>query len=330
MVDITTTYLGMTLKSPLVASASPLAQDLDNIKRMEDAGAAAVVLNSLYEEQIQLERESLLHYLSYGTESYAEALNFFPEPEIFYAKSDSYLEHIRKCREQTDIPIIPSLNGATLGGWVSFAKEMEEAGASAIELNIYNIPTDPNQAGVEVENLTVDIVRAVKENVSVPVAVKLSPYYSNMANIAQRLDQAGADALVLFNRFYQPDINLETLEAEPNILLSTPFDLRLPLRWIAILYGKIEADLAATSGIHYATDALKVLMAGANIACMTSAILKHGIDYFMKVEADLGVWLQEHEYESIEQLRGSVSQQHTKDPTAFERAQYMRGLKTYL
>jgi dihydroorotate dehydrogenase (fumarate) len=330
MVNIKTTYLGMELKSPLVASASPLAKELDNIKRMEDAGAAAVVLNSFYEEEVEHERQSLHHYLEYGTESYAEALSYFPEPDVFYAKTDEYLERIRKAREATAIPIIPSLNGSSLGGWVNFAKNMEEAGASALELNIYNIPSDVNQAGAEVEDLTLDIVKSVKANIKVPIAVKLSPYYSNMANMAKRLDAVGADALVLFNRFYQPDINLETLEPEPNIFLSTPYDLRLPLRWIAILYGHIQANLAATSGIHDATDVIKVMMAGASVACMTSAILRHGIDHFQKVEADLGVWLEENEYESVQQLRGSMSQRNTADPSAWERAQYMRGLKTYL
>jgi dihydroorotate dehydrogenase (fumarate) len=328
--NIETTYLGMKLRSPLVASASPLTESVDNIRQMEDAGAAAVVLYSLYEEQIEMEQEALLHHLEYGTESYAEALTYFPEPEVFYARTDDYLNHIRKAREAVDIPIIASLNGSSLGGWTHFSQQMEAAGASAIELNIYYIPTDTHESGAEVEQRYVDIVRHVKENLRIPVAVKLSPYFSNMANMARRLDDAGADALVLFNRFYQPDINLETLQPEPNILLSTPFDLRLPLRWIGILYSHIKADLAATSGIHGAEDAIKVLMAGANVAMMTSAILKHGISHFSKVEQEMVHWLQEHEYESVSQLRGSVSQKHCEDPSAFERAQYMRGLKTYM
>jgi dihydroorotate dehydrogenase (fumarate) len=328
--NIETTYLGMKLKSPLVASASPLTESIDNLRQMEDAGAAAVVLYSLYEEQIEMEQEALLHHLEYGTESFAEALTYFPEPEIFYAKTDDYLNHIRKAREKVDIPIIASLNGSSLGGWTHFSQQMQEAGASAIELNIYYIPTDVNQSGAEVEQRYVDIVKHVKENLDIPVAVKLSPYFSNMANMARRLDDAGADALVLFNRFYQPDINLETLQPEPNILLSTPFDLRLPLRWIGILYGHVKADLAATSGIHGAEDAIKVLMAGANVAMMTSSILKYGIKHFQKVEQEMVHWLQEHEYESITQLRGSVSQKHSEDPSAFERAQYMRGLRTYM
>ena len=328
--NLQTTYLGMELKSPLVASASPLMQDLDNIKKMEDSRAAALVLNSLYEEEIRQERHALMNHLDYGTESYAEALSYFPEPETFYAKTDAYLEHIRKAREAVDIPVIASLNGSSFGGWISFAQQMEEAGASAIELNIYNVPTDPNQSGSEVEQMTVDIVEAVKEAVSVPIAVKLSPYFSNMANMAKRLDAVGADALVLFNRFYQPDINLETLEHEPNILLSTSYDMRLPLRWVGILYKQIQADLAATSGIHSELDAIKMLMAGATVTMLTSAVLKQGISIFRVIESGMVEWMKEHEYESVEQMRGSMSQLHSADASAFERSQYMRGLKTYI
>lgn len=327
--NLKTTYLGLELKSPLVASASPLMQDLDNIKKMEDAGAAAVVLNSLYEEEIRAERHALMHHLEQGTESYAEALSYFPEPEVFYAKTDVYLEHITKAREAVDIPVIASLNGASIGGWISFAKKMEEAGASAIELNIYNVPTDHTLTGATIEQLTLEIVKSVKDAVKLPVAVKLSPYFSNMANMAKRLDETGADALVLFNRFYQPDIDLETLEHEPHILLSTSYDMRLPLRWIGILYQQVKADLAATSGIHTAEDAIKMLMVGADVTMMTSAILEGGIEVFNKVQTDMVNWLTENEYESVAQLRGSMSQKHSQDASAFERAQYMRGLKTY-
>lgn len=327
--NLKTTYMGLELKSPLVASASPLMKDLDNIKQMEDAGAAAVVLHSLYEEEIKRERHALMRHLEQGTESFPEALSYFPEPEVFYAKTDAYLEHLQKAQEAVDIPVIASLNGNSLGGWISFAQKMQEAGASAIELNIYNVPTDPTLAGAAVEDLTVEIVKSVKDAVQLPVAVKLSPYFSNMANMARQLDGAGANALVLFNRFYQPDINLETLEHEPNILLSTPYDMRLPLRWIGILYRQIEADLAATSGIHSAEDALKMLMVGADITMMTSAVLEEGPGVFRTVEADMVNWLTENEYESVAQLRGSMSQMHSRDASAFERAQYMRGLKTY-
>lgn len=328
--DLRTTYLGMELQSPLVASASPLMQDLDNIKKLEDAGASAVVLHSLYEEEIRHERHALIHYLEHGTDSYAEALSYFPEPEVFYAKTDAYLEHIRKARETVDIPVIASLNGSSLGGWISFAKQMEQVGASAIELNIYNVPTDTTLTGASVEQSTLEIVKSVTDSVSLPVAVKLSPYFSNMANMAHRLDKAGANALVLFNRFYQPDINLESLEHEPNILLSTSYDMRLPLRWIGILYRQIKADLAATSGIHTAEDVIKMLMVGATVTMMTSAVLKHGSGIFRTIEDNMTIWLTENEYESVDQLRGSMSQIHSADASAFERSQYMRGLKTYL
>jgi len=305
-------------------------QDLSKIKQMEDAGASAVVLHSLYEEEINQERHALMHHMEYGTDSFAEALSYFPEPEVFYAKTDAYLEHIRKARQAVDIPVIASLNGSSLGGWISFAKKMEEAGASAIELNVYNVPTDPKLVGSTVEQLTIEIVKLVKTAVNIPIAVKLSPYFSNMANMAQQLDDAGADALVLFNRFYQPDIDLETLEHEPNILLSTSYDMRLPLRWIGILYKQIKANLAATSGIHTAEDVIKMLMVGADVTMMTSAILKGGTGVFRQVEADMVAWLTENEYESVAQLRGSMSQIYSADASAFERAQYMRGLKTYL
>ena len=270
-----------------------------------------------------------MHHMEYGTESHAEALSYFPEPEVFYAKTDAYLEHISKAREAVDIPVIASLNGSSLGGWVKFAQKMEQAGASAVELNIYNVPSDPSHTGTIIENLTLEIVKSVKDSVSLPIAVKLSPYFSNMANMAKQLDSIGADALVLFNRFYQPDIDLETLEHEPNILLSTPYDMRLPLRWIGILYKQINANLAATSGIHTAEDALKMLMVGADITMMTSVVLKQGIEVFETVTNDMTQWLEEHEYESVAQLRGSMSQIHSADASAFERAQYMRGLKTY-
>ena len=328
--NLDTSYLGLSLKSPLVASASPLMKDLDNIKRMEDAGVAAVVLHSLFEEEINLERHALMNHLDYGTESFSEALSYFPEPQTFYAKTDAYLNHIRQARELVDIPVIASLNGASPGGWVSFAKQMEDANASAIELNIYHVPTDPYQSSATVEQATIDIVKSVKEAVNIPVAVKLSPYFSNMAYMARELSNAGADALVLFNRFYQPDINLDTLEHEPNILLSSSYDMRLPLRWIGILYNQIAADLAATSGIHTAEDVIKMLMVGADVTMMTSAALKFGIGIFSRVQSDLLNWMEDNEYVSVSQMRGSMSQIHSEEASAFERAQYMRGLKTYI
>lgn len=330
MTDITTQYLGRTLRSPLVASASPLWDNIDHIRQAEDAGAGAVVLFSLFEEQIRQEREALDHYLSYGAESFAEALSYFPEPSTYHAGTDDYLDLIRRAKEAVDIPIIASLNGSSIGGWTRFATRMQEAGADAIELNIYAIPTDPTISGAQIEQSYIEIVRAVKSAVSIPVAVKLSPFFSNMAYMADQLSMAGASALVLFNRFYQPDIDLETLEVTPNVLLSTPQALRLPLRWIGILYRRVGADLAASSGVHTTHDALKLLLVGANVTMMTSALLKNGIRHMKAVEAEMIRWLEEHEYESVAQMRGSMSQAHAQDPSAFERAQYMRALNTYV
>jgi dihydroorotate dehydrogenase (fumarate) len=328
-VNISTTYLGMTLRSPLVASASPLSESLDNIRKLEDAGAGAVVLFSLFEEQIRREREALYHYLTYGTESFPEALTYFPEPETYHAGPDQYLELIRKAKLAVDIPIIASLNGVSLGGWTKFAHKMQEAGADALELNIYYIPTDVNLSSQAVEQTYLEILKAVRGAITIPVAVKLSPYFSNIAHMAKQLDEAGANALVLFNRFYQPDIDLETLDVRPNVLLSTPQAMRLPLTWVAILYKRINADLAATSGIHSGEDAVKMLLAGANVTMMASALLKNGIDHLRVVEKGLRDWMERHEYESVTQMRGSVSQVNAEDPAAFERAQYMRALTTY-
>lgn len=327
--DISTNYLGMKLRSPLVVSACPLSESVDNIKRMEDAGVGAVVIFSLFEEQIRREREALYHHLTYGTESFAEALTYFPEPEQYHAAPDRYLELIRQAKEAVNIPIIASLNGASIGGWTKFASNMEQAGADALELNIYHIPTDMDTSGALVEQTYIDIASAVKQKVVIPVAVKLSPFFSNMANMAKRFDEAGVNGLVLFNRFYQPDIDLETMEVRPNVILSTPQALRLPMRWIAILYGRIRADLAATSGIHSAQDAIKMLVVGANVTMMASAVLKNGIGYIATVEAELRQWMEEKEYTSVSQMRGSVSQMNAEDASAFERAQYMRALTGY-
>lgn len=329
MVELATNYLGMELSSPLVGSPSPLMEDIDNIRRMEDAGAAAVVLNSLYAEQIEAERMALDYYLESTSHFHPEAADYFPEPEQFHARTDDYLRQIERAREAVDIPVIASLNGSTPGTWVELASDMESAGASAIELNIYRIPSSTDIEGRAIEQETVSIVRHVCERVSIPVAVKLSPYYSNFANLAGQLAEAGAAALVLFNRFYQPDIDLETLEAESNLLLSTPYDLRLPLRWIGLLYGRVKVDFAATSGVHTAEDALKLLLVGANVTMMTSAILMHGIEHFARVKTNLLTILEEHEYDSVQQLQGSVSQINHPDPSVFERAQYMRTLRNY-
>jgi dihydroorotate dehydrogenase (fumarate) len=324
--DITTKYLGLKLRSPLVVSASPLSEDVDNIKRMEDAGAAAVVLYSLFEEQLRHDRLELSQHLEHGTESFAEALTYFPEPEEFRLGPEEYLKHIAAAKKATRIPIIASLNGSSVGGWTEYARQIQQAGADALELNIYYIPTDLDLSGEVVEDTYLNILRSVKTAVSIPVAVKLSPFFSNFANMAKRFDEAGADGLVLFNRFYQPDIELESLEVKPNILLSTPMAMRLPLRWVALLHGKIKASLAATSGIHRASDALKMLMVGADVTMLCSTVIRHGIPQIGMIERDMIDWLEEHDYESVSQLKGSLSQKNCPEPAAFERAQYMKAL----
>ncbi|HEY5991618.1 MAG TPA: dihydroorotate dehydrogenase-like protein [Candidatus Udaeobacter sp.] len=326
--NLTTTYFGFKLRTPLVPSASPLSEKIDNIKRMEDAGAAAVVFHSLFEEQVCRDHHDLQFYLDQGTESFAESLTYFPRPE-FRVGPEAYLEHIARAKAAVDIPIIGSLNGSTFGGWLAYARQIEEAGADALELNIYSIPSDPDIRGEDIETHCLSILAAVKAEVKIPVAVKLSPFFTNFARFAREADRNGADALVLFNRFYQPDIELETLEISPNVLLSTPMAMRLPMRWIAMLYGRIGASLAATSGIHRATDALKMLMAGADVTMLCSILLRRGIDHIRVIEREMREWLEEHEYESVEQLKGSMSQKNCPDPSAFERAQYMRALQTY-
>ena len=327
--DLTTNYLGLTLRNPLVPSASPISNNLDNIKRLEDAGAGAVVLESLFEEQLRIDESDLETGLEHGAESFAEALTYFPKPTEFHYGPDSYLEHIAQAKAAVKIPIIASLNGASVGGWTEYAKDIQKAGADAMELNIYYIPADLELPGTDVEQTYLDILKAVKSTVTIPVAVKLSPFFSNMANMARKLDDAGADALVLFNRFYQPDINLENLEIEHSILWSTPQARRLPLRWIAILYGRVKAQLAATSGVHNAHDVLKMLMAGASVTQLCSVLYKHGIDQIKLIERELVRWMEEHEYESVKQMQGSLSQKNCPDPGAFERAQYMRTLSIY-
>jgi dihydroorotate dehydrogenase (fumarate) len=327
--DLSTTYLGLKLRTPLVPSACSLCADLDNIKQMEDAGASAVVLHSLFEEQLTLEQYELDHHMNHGTESFAEALSYFPESSEYRLGPEDYLEHIAKAKKSVKIPIIASLNGTSTGGWIDYARKIQQAGADAIELNIYYIPTDFNLTSAQVEQTYLDILKAVKAAVKLPVAVKLSPFFSSFANMAKRLDDAGANGLVLFNRFYQPDIDLESLEVEPNVLLSTPQARRLPLRWIAMLYGRVHANLAATSGIHTAQDVIKMLMAGANVTMLCSALYKHGIDQIRVIENEMGAWMTEHEYESVQQMLGSVSQKNCPDPSAFERAHYMRAIHNF-
>jgi dihydroorotate dehydrogenase (fumarate) len=327
--DLTTTYLGLKLRTPLVPSASPLSEEIDNIKRMEDAGAPAVVLYSLFEEQLRQDRLELHHNLEQGTFSSPEALTYFPEPEEYHLGPEEYLKHIAAAKKAVKIPIIASLNGSTAGGWTQYARQVQQAGADALELNIYYIPTNMNLPAGEVEQTYLDILKAVKANVTIPVAVKLSPFFTNFANMARRLNDAGANGLVMFNRFYQPDIDLETLEVKPNILLSTPMAMRVPLRWIAILYGRLAASLAATSGIHRAPDVLKMLMAGADVTMLCSTLIRHGVGHISVIEKELVAWMEEHEYESVTQLKGSLSQKNCPAPSAFERAQYMKAISNY-
>ena len=327
--DLTTTYLGLKLKNPLVPSASPLSRTLDSMKRLEDAGAAAIVMYSLFEEQIEHEAAELEHYLAYGSRAHAEALDYFPRPEEYNLGPEQYVELLQRAKGSLGIPVIGSLNGISTGGWIDYAKKLEQAGADAIELNIYYIPTDPALASQEVEERYINVLHAVKRAVRIPVAVKLSPYFSSLANVAARLDRAGANGLVLFNRFYQPDFDLDALEVTPNIVLSTSDAMRLPLRWVAILHGVVKTSLAGTGGIHTAEDVIKMIMAGADVAMMCSALLKHGPKHLTIVLADVNKWMVEHEYLSIEQMKGSMSQASVVDPAAFERANYMKALNRY-
>lgn len=328
MSDLSTEYLGLRLRTPLVPSASPLSEEVDNIRRMEDAGAAAVVLHSLFEEQLRTDAHELEHHLTQGTESYAESLTFFPEPDTFHIGPETYLNHIRQAKQAVNIPIIASLNGTTAGKWIDYAKQIEQAGADALELNIYWLPTDVRVSGAEIEANYLEIVRSTRAAVKLPLAVKLSPYFSSLGNMAQQIVAAGAQGLVLFNRFYQPDIDVESLEVRPTVLLSTPLVLRLPMTWIAVLYGRIEADLAATSGIHTHRDVLKMLMAGASVTMLCSVLLKRGIEHISEIESHLVQWMETHEYESVQQMQGSVSQRHSADPSAFERTQYMKAIQS--
>ncbi len=329
MTDLTTTYMGMTLKHPVVPSASPLSQTLDGIKSMEDAGASAIVMYSLFEEQIEGESHLLDHYLTYGVESFAEALDYFPEMDSYNVGPDSYLDLIQQAKAATDIPIIGSLNGVSTGGWIDYARRIQESGADGLELNIYYIPTDPNMSGTAVEQMYLDVVRDVKKSVSIPVAVKTGPFFSSFAHMAMQFNQVGADALVVFNRFYQPDFDLERLEVSPNLTLSTQQALRLPLRWIAILYGQVPVDFALTSGVHTVDDVLKGLMAGANVTMMTSELLRNGVERVGQVVDELQAWMEEREYDSVAQMQGSMSQQNVAEPAAFERANYMRVLQSW-
>lgn len=327
--NLKTNYLGLELKNPLVPSSSPLSRTLDGLRQMEDAGASAVVLYSLFEEQILQESHTLNEHLLQGTESFAEALDYFPEAPEYNNGPDVYFNHIRRAKESLSIPIIASLNGVSTGWWMRYARDIEQAGADALELNIYYLPTNLDESSAEVEALYLDALAQVKSVVSIPVAMKLNPYFSAMSNMSKRLVEAGADGLVLFNRFYQPDLDLEQLAVVPNLVLSNSTEMRLPLRWIAILYGRIQTDLALTSGVHTINDVLKGIAAGASVTMIASELLRNGIDRLQIMREGVEAWLVENEYESLDELRGSLSQINCAEPAAFERANYMRVLSSY-
>lgn len=327
--DLTTTYLGLTLKNPLVPSASPLMRHLDNLQRMEDAGAAAIVLHSLFEEQIMSETQRLDFILSYGAESFPEALSYFPDVRSYNLGPDGYLEHVRRAKAAVSIPVIASLNGFSTGGWIEYARQIQEAGADALELNMYYIAADPMLDSLTVEEMYLELVREIRRVVTIPFAVKLGHHFTAFAHFAKRVSDAGADGLVLFNRFYQPDIDLENLEVVPSVNLSSSYELRLRLRWIAMLYGRIATDFAVTGGVHTAEDVLKSMMVGANVAMLTSALLKQGIEHLRQVLNGVEQWMVDHEYESVQQMRGSMSQRAVAYPAAYERANYIQVLRTY-
>jgi dihydroorotate dehydrogenase (fumarate) len=328
-IDLSTTYLGLKLRNPLVASSSPMCGDVGNVRRMEDSGAAAIVLQSLFEEQIESESDELDRDIDRASEVGAESVSHFPELGHRVMGPETYLSHIVKCKQAVKIPVIASLNGTSPGGWLSYAKQMEQAGADALELNIYHIPVSADVTGEQVEQQYIELVKAVKAAVHIPVAVKLGPYFSSMANMARKLDATGVDGMVLFNRFYQPDYDLEALEVVPNLILSNSHELLLRLHWVAVLYGSVKADMALTGGVHCATDVVKSMMAGAKVAMMTSALLKRGISYLDTIATELLVWMGEHEYDSIKQMQGSMSRNAVPQPQAFERANYLKVLSSY-
>lgn len=328
--NLETTYLGLRLKNPLVPSASPLSSETDNVKKMEDAGASAVVMYSLFQEQINAENQALDHFLNISQDSYAEALSYFPDPQEYHnLHAEDYLEQIRALKNAVDIPIIASINGVSEGGWMSYSKRMEEAGADAIELNIYYIAADPGLTSQEVEQMYINDVKAVKQAVNIPVSVKLGPYFSSFGNMAVKLEEAGADGLVLFNRFYQPDIDLENLEVNPSLELSSSFEKRLPLRWIAMLRPHLKGSIAATTGIHTAKDVLKMLLVGADVTMMASVLLYSGPGILKHIEKEMVQWMEEKEYGSVEELKGAMSSASVTDPGAFERANYIKILQGF-
>jgi dihydroorotate dehydrogenase (fumarate) len=329
MIDLSTQYLGLKLKNPLLVSSSPLTESLEKIQRLEEAGAAAVVLPSIFEEQLTLESSAVERDLSRGSDTFAESLSYFPAYEDYRHGQDVYLAQIHRAKSACSFPILASLNGATASGWVRFAREIEQAGADAIELNTYSMATGYSEDSAAIEKGIVQLVRQVKAATQIPVAVKLSPQYTSIPHLAKELDRAGADGLVLFNRFYQPDFDIEKLDVTPRLVLSKPEELLLRLHWVAILYGDVQADLGVTGGIHSAEDILKSVMAGAQVAMTVSALLARGISHLKTIQSDLIRWMEEHEYDSIQQMRGSLSRRAVPDPTAFERGNYIKTLSSY-
>jgi dihydroorotate dehydrogenase (fumarate) len=327
--DLTTTYLGLKLKHPLVCSASPFTHSLDGFRRLEDAGIAAIVMHSLFEEQIVGEEKELDFLTTQGTESFAEALSYFPRPDHFVMGPEEYLTLISDAKRAVKVPVIASLNGVTTGGWVDYARQIQKAGADALELNIYYLATDPFQPGEVVERNCIEVLKTVRSQVRIPIAVKLSPFFSNLANMARRLDEAGANGLVLFNRFYQPDLDLENLTVWPHIEFSTSLEMRLPLRWIGILYGRVKCALAATTGIHTVEDVLKVVMAGADVAMLCSTLYVHGTEHVPTLLSGVEKWMEEHEYASLAEMKGSLSQKSVAEPAAYERANYMKTIQSF-
>ncbi len=330
MPDLSTTYLGLNLKSPLVVSASPLSRKIERTRKLEEAGISAIVMYSLFEEQIIRESLELDHYLSRGADSSPEALSYLPDTGLYSMGPEKYLNHVTSLKKALHIPVIGSLNGVSRGGWTNYARQIQEAGADALELNMYYLATDPDVPSSDIEDTQVELVAEVKSAITIPLAVKISPFVTSIPNFARRLVEAGADGLVLFNRFYQPDFDLEELEVVHTLDLSTSAEVRLPLRWISILYGKVNADLALTSGVHTSSDLLKAMMAGAQVAMIASAVLWNGsLQRVQEILNHTEAWMQEHDYESIKQMQGSMSQKSVKDPAAFERANYMKVLNSY-
>ena len=329
MTDLTTRYLGLNLKNPLVASASPLSEKVDTVKQLEQAGISAVVMYSLFEEQIIHESLELDHYLNYGTESFAEALTYLPDSGRYSLGPEKYVDHVKRLKDAVNIPIIGSLNGVSSGGWIQYAKRIEEAGADALELNIYYLPFDPAITSEKLEENYIQLVKDVRREIKIPLAVKVSPFLTGVANILLQFAQAGADGLVLFNRFYQPDIDLEKMEVTPNLVLSTSTELRMPLRWVALLYGQIKVDFAVTSGVHTSEDVLKSMMAGASTTMMASELLKNGIKRIPEILSDMEAWMEANEYESVAQMKGSMSAQAIRQPHALRRSNYIKVLNSF-